>query len=87
MSTAEVQQCLRATADKLIREGHHLEAVKCYVAILNHSLMPTDEAFARLKLAQLLLEHSSNMSDAKQQLQKAVGLVRHLFQWASSLLK
>eukprot|EP00878_Enallax_costatus_P032574 GHUV01035809.1.p1 GENE.GHUV01035809.1~~GHUV01035809.1.p1 ORF type:complete len:211 (+),score=57.88 GHUV01035809.1:404-1036(+) len=78
MSAADVHHCLQVLADKLTREEHHLEAIKCYTAMLNQSLMPTDEAVARLKLAQLLLEHTSNITDAKQQLQKAELLVSAL---------
>lgn len=72
MSAAEVHHNLKVMAERLTQESHYLEAVKCYTAILNQSLLPTDEATARLRLAHLLLEHTCNVADARVQLQKAV---------------
>lgn len=72
MSAAEVKSALEQLAGSLAAQGHHLQAIKCYTAILGQSLLPADEAATRLKLAQLLLEHTTNVADAKQHLQKAV---------------
>jgi hypothetical protein len=71
-TAAEVQGTLQVLASRLAVDGHFLQAIKCYTAILGQSLLPADEATARLQLAQLLLEHTHNVSDAKQHLQKAV---------------
>lgn len=79
MSDADVHHCLQVVADRLVKEGHFLEAIKCHVATLIQSLLPADEATARLKLAQLLLEHTSNVADGKQHLQKAVSTQRAVY--------
>lgn len=71
-TAAEVQGTLQVLASRLAADGHFLKAIQCYTAILGQSLLPADEATARLQLAQLLLEHTHNVSDAKQHLQKAV---------------
>jgi hypothetical protein len=40
--------------------------------MLSQSMLPSDEAATRLRLGQLLMEHTLNVQDAKQHLQKAV---------------
>ncbi|WIA32226.1 hypothetical protein OEZ86_003074 [Tetradesmus obliquus] len=77
-TAAEVQGTLQVLASRLAADGHFLKAIQCYTAILGQSLLPADEATARLQLAQLLLEHTHNVSDAKQHLQKADLLVAQL---------
>lgn len=73
MATAvEVQGTLQMLASRLTADGHFLQAIKCYTALLTQPLLPADEATARLQLAQLLLEHTHNLPDAKLHLQKAV---------------
>lgn len=71
-STADVSNTLQLLGQQLTDSGHPLQAIKCYVALLNQSLMPTDEAAALLKLGHLLMEHTHNVQEAKQHLQKAV---------------
>jgi hypothetical protein len=71
-STADVSNTLQLLGQQLTDSGHPLQAIKCYVALLNQSLMPPDEAAALLKLGHLLMEHTHNVQEAKQHLQKAV---------------
>ncbi|KAF6255054.1 cohesin loading factor [Scenedesmus sp. NREL 46B-D3] len=86
MATAvEVQGTLQMLASRLTADGHFLQAIKCYTALLTQPLLPADEATARLQLAQLLLEHTHNLPDAKLHLQKADMLVAQLP--SQSLLK
>lgn len=73
VSAAELYSSLQLLAARLTAQGHPLEAIKCYVAMLSQSLLPSDEAAARLRLGQLLLEHTLNVQDARLNLQKAVG--------------
>jgi MAternally-affected-uncoordination protein len=73
-TAAEVQSTLQVLASNFTADGHFLQAIKCYTAILGQSLLPADEATARVQLAQLLLEHTHNVHDAKQHLQKAVSI-------------
>lgn len=75
-SAAEVVSTLQLLASRLAADGHPLQAIKCYVAILSQSMLPSDEAAARLRLGQLLMEHTLNLQDAKQHLQKAVRTYR-----------
>lgn len=71
-SKAEVENTLQLLGQQLTDSGHPLQAIKCYVALLSQSLMPTDEAATLLKLGQLLMEHTHNVQEAKQHLQKVV---------------
>jgi hypothetical protein len=71
-SAAEVVSTLQLLASRLAADGHPLQAIKCYVAMLSQSMLPSDEAATRLRLGQLLMEHTLNVQDAKQHLQKAV---------------
>jgi hypothetical protein len=71
-AAAEVHATLRVLAARLTADGHCLQAIKCWVAMLGASMLPSDEAGVRLNLARLLLEHTLNVGDAKQHLQKAV---------------
>jgi hypothetical protein len=71
-NSADVLAALRQLASKLAADQHYLQAIKAYTAILSLSLLPTDEATTRLRLAQLLLDHTFNLKQAKQQLQQAV---------------
>ncbi|KAF8071188.1 SCC4 [Scenedesmus sp. PABB004] len=78
-AAAEVQGTLQALAARLAGEGHHMQAIKAYTALLGLSLPPADEAGARLRLSALLLEHAANgVPEAKQHLQKAEMLVAGL---------
>lgn len=77
-SAAEVVHTLQVLASHLSADGHPLQAIKCYVAMMSQSMLPSDEAAARLRLGQLLMEHTLNVQDAKQQLQKAVGTQVHM---------
>lgn len=70
-SAAEVADTLQQLASRLA-DGHPMQAIKCYVAVLSQSMLPSDEAAARLRLGQLLMQHTLNVQDAKQHLQKAV---------------
>ena len=63
---------LQQLAGQLEQRGHPVEAIKCLEACLRLSPMRADEAQARLRAARLLLHHTSNLSEAKQHLQKAV---------------
>lgn len=72
VSAGELTGTLQALAARMAAEGHPLQAIKCYVAMLNQSMLPSDEAAARLQLGHLLMQHTLNASDAKQHLQKAV---------------
>lgn len=71
-TSKEVHSTLAALAVRFTASGHSMPAIKCYVAMLGHSMLPSDEAAVRLNLARLLLEHTLNMQEAKQHLQKAV---------------
>lgn len=71
-SAAEVADTLHQLASRLAVDGHPMQAIKCYVAMLSQSMLPSDEAAARLRLGQLLMQHTLNMQDAKQHLQQAV---------------
>lgn len=70
-AAADVHAALRELGLQLT-EYSPLEAIKCYSAMLGLSLLPDDEARARLSLGTLLLEHTHNAGDAKAHLQKAV---------------
>jgi hypothetical protein len=72
VSVAEVADTLQQLASRLAADGHPMQAIKCYVAMLSQSMLPSDEAAARLRLGQLLMQHTLNVQDAKQHLQKAV---------------
>lgn len=72
VSAADLHNCLQLLAARMSAQGHPLEAIKCYVAMLSQSMLPSDEAAVRLRLGQLMMEHTLNMQDAKVHLQKAV---------------
>lgn len=53
--------------------GQPVQAIHCLTALLAQTqLMPDVEVRARLALGRLLLLHTSNLSEAKKQLQRAV---------------
>lgn len=72
VSAADLHNSLQLLAARMSAQGHPLEAIKCYVAMLSQSMLPSDEAAVRLRLGQLMMEHTLNMQDAKVHLQKAV---------------
>jgi hypothetical protein len=63
---------LQALAARQLEDGNPLQAIKCLEASLQLSPMPAEDAQVRLRVARLLLQHTSNLSEAKQHLQKAV---------------
>jgi hypothetical protein len=69
-----VHSTLHDLAVRLTGDGHHMQAIKCWVALLGQqqSMLPADEVAVRLSLARLLLEHTLNVADAKHHLHKAV---------------
>lgn len=69
---AGVVGTLQQLGARLADSGHPLQAVKCFTALLGQSLLPADEAAARLRIAQLLLDATLNAAEAKQHLHKAV---------------
>lgn len=71
-AAAELHSTLQQLAARMAADGHPIQAIKCYLAVLNQSMLPSEEAATRLKLSQLLLQHTLNVQDAKQHLQKAV---------------
>lgn len=71
-AAAELHSTLQQLAARMAADGHPIQAIKCYLAVLNQSMLPSEEAATRLKLSQLLLQHTLNVQDAKQHMQKAV---------------
>ena len=66
-------QALCILANGLLANGQPLQAVKCLEAICCSSApMPVAAARNRLWLAQVLLQHTQNIPEATQHLQKAV---------------
>jgi hypothetical protein len=66
---------LQLLAAKFSLDGHPLQAMKCLEASLSLSPMPADAAQVRLRAARLLLQHTTNLAEVKQHLQKAVSAV------------
>jgi len=74
--SAEATQVLFSLAEELDREGHPLQACKCYEAICQSYTTPTNETRARLRLAQNLLRHTHCVFEAKNHLERAHFLVK-----------
>lgn len=77
VAAEELHGTLQVLASRLLADGQPLQAIKCYVAMLGQSMLPSDEAATRLTLGQMLMQHTLNAQDAKQQLQKAVSVFLH----------
>lgn len=65
-------ECLGLLAIQFEADGHPLQAIHCLMAMLGQRLMTDMEARARLNLGRLLMEHTCNLQDAYQHLQRAV---------------
>ena len=70
-------EALCILAKGLLASGQQSQAVKCLEAICHSSApMPASAARHRLWLAQVLLQHTQNIPEATQHLQKAVSPAR-----------
>lgn len=73
MAAPKTLEALTLLAHGFEGQGCHAQAIKCMMAAANTcDMLPASEARVRLHLAKLLLQHTSNVSDAKAQLQRAV---------------
>lgn len=83
MESEVLCQSLLMLATEAGGKGVPLQAIKCLQGMLSLALLPGEEVKARVKLAQLLLDHTRNVQEAKQHLQHAVGTHCELCQCCS----
>ena len=72
MADEATADALGLLASNLEHQGCPLQAINCLQARISLKLLPDQEARARISLGRLLLMHTMNHKDAKQQLMKAV---------------
>jgi len=67
-----VAELLSRLANRNAALGQYMDAIKCLTALISLKCLPAEEARARLQLARLLLEHTTNRHEASAELNKAV---------------
>ncbi|KAK3249715.1 hypothetical protein CYMTET_40870 [Cymbomonas tetramitiformis] len=79
-SSVAVADALLVLAGEFSADGCHLQAIKCLEAICQsqESFLPLVEVETRLRLAQLLLQHTDNFAAAKAHLERCEPLTKGL---------
>jgi MAternally-affected-uncoordination protein len=65
-------------AEEFLQHGHVIESIMCLEGLckkVNFDIKPIDEVETRLRLSQILIKYTTNISRAKSHLERAVCIV------------
>lgn len=78
MSESKLIDGLRTLARRFEEQGQYPQAYKCYKSICSLNVLPVIEAEVKLKAATMLMQHTHNTTEARQELESAAFTAQRL---------